>query len=57
MSLFVSELAFGSSAPLDAAKLSILVASLSPGLGGYVVRRATVPVTTEPSRSRSASGA
>jgi Na+:H+ antiporter, NhaA family len=52
MSLFVSELAFGKSALLDAAKLGILIASLTAGICGYLVLRAVLPVTTEPARSR-----
>jgi NhaA family Na+:H+ antiporter len=52
MSLFVSELAFGAGALLDAAKLGILIASLTAGICGYLVLRAALPVTTGPARSR-----
>jgi NhaA family Na+:H+ antiporter len=52
MSLFVSELAFGAGAQLDAAKLGILIASLTAGICGYLVLRAVLPVTTGPARSR-----
>ncbi|HKA62225.1 MAG TPA: Na+/H+ antiporter NhaA [Methylomirabilota bacterium] len=52
MSLFVSELAFGAGALLDAAKLGILIASLTAGVCGYLVLRAALPVTTGPVRSR-----
>jgi NhaA family Na+:H+ antiporter len=39
MSLFVSELAFGPGALLDAAKLGILIASLTAGVCGYLLLR------------------
>jgi NhaA family Na+:H+ antiporter len=51
MSLFVSELAFGAGALVDAAKLGILVASLTAGLGGYLVLRAVLPVGSGPTHS------
>jgi NhaA family Na+:H+ antiporter len=51
MSLFVSELAFGAGALVDAAKLGILVASLTAGLCGYLVLRAVLPVGGGPTRS------
>ncbi|HUM18398.1 MAG TPA: Na+/H+ antiporter NhaA [Candidatus Nitrosotalea sp.] len=52
MSLFVSELAFGAGTLLDAAKVGILVASLTAGLCGYLVLWMALPVTREPSRSQ-----
>lgn len=54
MSLFVSELAFGAGELLTAAKVGILVASLTAGLSGYLVLRVALPVTTAPAHSRSA---
>ena len=51
MSLFVSELAFGAGELLTAAKVGILVASLTAGLCGYLVLRVALPVTTARSRS------
>ena len=42
MSLFVSELAFGPGALLDAAKLGILIASLTAGVCGYLILRAVL---------------
>ncbi|HEY7041131.1 MAG TPA: Na+/H+ antiporter NhaA, partial [Methylomirabilota bacterium] len=52
MSLFVSELAFGGSALLDAAKLGILVGSLISAICGYLVLRAALPVGRGPAQSR-----
>lgn len=43
MSLFVGELAFETDALLNAAKLGILVASLTAGVAGYLVLRAGLP--------------
>jgi NhaA family Na+:H+ antiporter len=50
MSLFVSELAFGAGASLDAAKIGILLASLTAGVGGFLVLRAVLPATSGPAR-------
>jgi NhaA family Na+:H+ antiporter len=51
MSLFVSELAFGAGALLDAAKVGILVASVIAGASGYLLLRAVLPATTGSARS------
>ena len=56
MSLFVSELAFGAGDRLDAAKLGILIASLTAGTCGYLVLRAVLPATTGPTHSSRAPG-
>jgi len=46
MSLFVSELAFDAEDLLNAAKLGILTASLTAGVSGYLVLRASLPSPT-----------
>ena len=52
MSLFVGELAFGAVPMLDAAKVGILVASLTAGVSGYLLLRAVLPAPSWPGRSR-----
>ena len=52
MSLFVGELAFGAGPMLDAAKVGILLASLTAGVSGYLLLRAVLPATSGPARPR-----
>jgi NhaA family Na+:H+ antiporter len=54
MSLFVADLAFGSGAALDSAKLGILGGSLLSGIGGYLLLRSIK--LEPPARSRAEAG-
>ena len=43
MSIFISDLAFGSERLISEAKLGVLVASVAAGIVGYLVLRKTLP--------------
>ena len=51
MSLFVADLAYGTSPTLDLAKLGILVASIVAGVGGYLILRSTAGRVRSPNDS------